>query len=86
MVALFVFMDVITPRQNGWYWAGFCLIMAGAIGNLYDRIFKGFVRDFIQFEFMSFPVFNLADTFLSVGIICYTIFFLFFSMKDVKKV
>lgn len=41
------------------------LILAGAIGNLYDRITLGFVVDFLDFRI--WPVFNLADSFITVG-------------------
>ncbi|MBR5949014.1 MAG: signal peptidase II [Clostridia bacterium] len=43
------------------------LILAGAAGNLYDRAFLGYVRDFIAFDFMSFPIFNFADSCVTVG-------------------
>ncbi len=43
----------------------FNLILAGAIGNLIDRIFRGFVIDFIDFNF--WPVFNLADSLIVIG-------------------
>ena len=43
------------------------LILAGAAGNLYDRIFLGYVRDFIAFDFMNFPIFNFADSCVTVG-------------------
>lgn len=49
----------------------FILILAGAIGNLFDRIRYGYVVDFIHFhleEWFSWPVFNLADVWVSVGI------------------
>ncbi len=42
------------------------LIFAGGIGNLIDRIFRGYVVDFLQFSFFS-PVCNLADYFITVG-------------------
>lgn len=47
----------------------FVMILIGAIGNLIDRIFFGFVTDFISV--MSFPIFNLADMFISVGVILF---------------
>lgn len=42
------------------------LIFAGGIGNLIDRIFRGYVVDFLQFSFFP-PVCNLADYFITVG-------------------
>lgn len=43
------------------------VIIGGALGNLIDRVFLGFVRDFICTEFISFPVFNVADIFVTCG-------------------
>lgn len=43
------------------------MIIGGAIGNLIDRAFLGYVRDFIATEFIEFPVFNVADMFVTVG-------------------
>lgn len=44
----------------------FALLMAGTIWNLIDRIYLGWVRDFLSFG--SFPVFNVADAFLTCGV------------------
>ena len=49
------------------------LVIGGALGNLYDRIFRGFVIDFIAFSF--WPVFNLADAFLCIGIFLFVAFY-----------
>lgn len=59
------------------------LILAGAVGNLIDRIIRGFVVDFIEFDFFTFPVFNVADCFVSVGAAALVIYILFF--YDKKK-
>lgn len=45
----------------------YALIMAGALGNLIDRVWHGAVTDFISVA--SFPVFNLADSFICVGVV-----------------
>ena len=49
--------------------AGLVLILAGAIGNLYDRFFLGYVVDFILFHVDQYywPAFNVADASISVG-------------------
>lgn len=59
------------------------LIMAGAIGNLIDRIFAGFVVDFIEFAFVDFAVFNVADICVCVGTAMLVIYILF--LADRKK-
>lgn len=46
----------------------FGLIMAGAAGNLYDRFFYKGVRDFIDFYSINWPIFNLADIYISCGV------------------
>lgn len=61
------------------------LIAGGCIGNLIDRIVFGYVRDFINFQFMDFPVFNVADIALTVGIIIMVIYFIFIYSKEDKK-
>ena len=50
----------------------FSFIIGGAIGNLYDRIFYKAVPDFIDFHINDFHwfIFNVADIFISVGVLC----------------
>lgn len=55
-------------------------VIGGAIGNLIDRVFLGFVRDFICTEFISFPVFNVADAFVTCGGI-FLVIALFFTKR-----
>jgi len=57
------------------------VIVAGAIGNLYDRIFRGYVIDFIMLEFINFPVFNFADICVCIGLLVLVIL-IFFRYKD----
>lgn len=60
------------------------LILCGALGNLYDRITKGSVTDFLDFHFGSyvFPTFNVADMFVVVGTILLAVYILFFYKED----
>ena len=66
-------------------------MIGGMIGNFIDRVFnygKGVV-DFLAFTFFKtydFAVFNMADTFLVIGVICIMIDILFFEAKREKKV
>ena len=62
------------------------LILAGAVGNIVDRIALGYVRDFIYFELIDFAVFNFADSCLTVGTIVLIIYLLFFYSKDEKSI
>jgi len=47
--------------------AGLSMIAAGGAGNLWDRVFYGYVVDFIHLEFMRFAIFNVADIFVCCG-------------------
>lgn len=52
------------------------LIAAGGIGNLIDRVFRGYVVDFIYFAKIHFAIFNVADSCVCVGVILLVIFLL----------
>lgn len=55
------------PRNKVLFWA-VTLVLSGGIGNMYDRIFRGGkVVDFLHFEFIDFPVFNIADIAVVIG-------------------
>ena len=63
-------------------------IYGGGLGNMIDRIRLGYVVDMIQTEFMDFPVFNVADSFITCGCIALMISLIFFNKgfwKDEKK-
>lgn len=61
-------------------------ITGGAIGNLIDRAFKGYVVDFLDFNFFGYhyPTFNVADSFVTVGAIILIIYLLFIERKHGK--
>lgn len=60
---------------------GFVLIVSGGIGNLIDRILNRYVVDFIYFVPINFPKFNIADCYVSIGVVLLAIL-LFFYYKD----
>ncbi len=52
------------------------IVMAGAVGNCIDRVICGYVVDMFELEFMSFPIFNVADIYITVGGILFCLFVL----------
>ncbi|MDO5043892.1 MAG: signal peptidase II [Coriobacteriia bacterium] len=60
------------------------LIVAGALGNIIDRIAYGFVTDFLSFAFMNFPVFNVADICITIGAALFVIAVLFLDSNEEK--
>lgn len=58
------------------------IIMAGTVSNLIDRIFLGGVRDFIYLKFINFPIFNVADMCITIGMVLLCIVIIF---KKPKK-
>ena len=60
-----------------------CIFMiAGSIGNLIDRIRLGYVVDFIKFDFINFPTFNIADCYVVVATILVFIILMFFTNEN----
>lgn len=57
-------------------------IAAGAIGNMIDRGFRHYVVDFFWFSLIDFPVFNVADIYITVGAVFLVIFVIFFYKDD----
>lgn len=58
------------------------MIFAGAFGNGIDRVFRGFVVDFIQPTFINFPTFNVADIGITVGAALVVMYFILFDRED----
>lgn len=53
--------------DNKLQYAAVILVISGGLGNLIDRIARGFVIDFIEYLFMEYAVFNVADIFVTIG-------------------
>lgn len=57
------------------------MMFAGAFANAIDRIFRGFVVDYINLTFISFPVFNIADIAITAGAALIVIYFIWFDKE-----
>ena len=57
------------------------IVFAGAMGNFIDRVFRGYVVDFIYFSLIDFPTFNVADIYVTCGITV-MVFLMFFRYKE----
>ncbi|MCO4632856.1 lipoprotein signal peptidase [Streptococcus infantarius subsp. infantarius] len=54
---------------NFWFLFGLLLIISGGIGNFIDRLRLGYVVDMVHLDFMNFAIFNVADLYLTVGVV-----------------
>ena len=52
-----------------WIVFGLVLIIAGGLGNFIDRVSQGFVVDMFHLDFVNFAIFNVADSYLTVGVV-----------------
>ncbi|BAL62031.1 lipoprotein signal peptidase [Melissococcus plutonius DAT561] len=78
-----IYLLVKFYKKSYWLSIGLSFVLAGALGNFIDRIRLGYVVDMIQTEFIHFPIFNVADSSLVVGVIC-IIIYLILDEKAVK--
>lgn len=60
-------------------------ILGGGLGNLIDRVRLGYVVDMFNFQFMDYPVFNVADILVVCGTVCFAAYYLFLYDKPSKK-
>ncbi len=80
VVLLFILLFIgILPKEKKYLPAGLVclLIFSGAIGNFIDRARQAYVVDFIYFMPIDFPVFNVADIFVTCGCLFMVVLFLF---------
>lgn len=71
-------------RRNKLFGFSAAMVMAGAIGNLIDRVAYGYVIDFLYVKLIDFPIFNFADCCVVVGA-CLLLVFFIFGMKEYEE-
>lgn len=93
LVVILYFL-IRVPCTKKYYALRICMVMiaAGAIGNLYDRITLNYVIDFLYFVYIDFPIFNVADIYVTVSTAFLVVLFIFIykdedlDMKKANKV
>lgn len=71
VVGVVIWLWTSSPKERVWLSAGYAMIVGGAIGNIIDRGLYGHVVDFIMIYYQnwSFAIFNIADCFITIGVI-----------------
>jgi signal peptidase II len=87
VILIIPFIYVKLPKDKWGKVARFALVFitAGAIGNFIDRLLFGYVRDFIYFVPINFPVFNIADVLVVVGVGILTLSLFYSDNEDMQK-
>ena len=87
IIGMIYYMTKLPHTKWGlWTKVSFIMIISGAIGNLIDRIVFGYVRDFLYFVLINFPVFNVADILVVVGVGLLVVAMLFGDSEESKGV
>ena len=74
-----------SEKEHILYKISLAMILGGGISNMIDRIFLGYVVDFIEFTFFDFAVFNIADSAITIGMACLIVYFVFVDKTFFKK-
>jgi len=82
LVIIYFFVKLPRTKHFLPLFANGTCILIGAYGNLIDRVRLGYVVDFFYFELIDFPIFNVADIFLTVSVIVLAILILFYYQED----
>ena len=89
VVILLTLFYIKIPADKHYFWMNICIILfvAGAIGNLIDRIIHHYVVDFFYFSLINFPIFNVADIYVTVAAFLFIFLLLFiFKEDDLEKI
>lgn len=87
LVLFFVYYVYACKKNYRWLRVAVIFVLSGTIGNFIDRLAYGYVVDFLSFTFgtWNFPIFNLADVFMCVGMFMVIFHYLFLDKNAVFK-
>ena len=84
-VIVIIYIILFKKIKSVWGLLPLSLVLGGAIGNLIDRIFKGYVVDMFEFAFVRFAIFNIADIFVTDGGVLFCIYYLYSETVKMKE-
>lgn len=87
-VLLIVFLCgliLVWEDANALFYTAAAMMMGGGIGNMIDRVWLGYVVDFIDFRLINFAIFNVADSFVTVGAGIMMVYLISDMIKETKK-
>lgn len=85
VVCGYIVYTIVTHRkERAFFYVAYGLLLGGAIGNLIDRIRLGYVIDMFRLQFMEFPIFNVADIALTLGVISLLVVVFFDREKEIS--
>lgn len=80
VLAAVIYIIVKMPAKRRYGPLAVCLLLvsSGAVGNMIDRISQGYVVDFLYFKLINFPIFNVADCYVTIGAACLVCLIIFY--------
>lgn len=84
VLAAAAFVMIKMPLEKRYLPLNICTVMvaAGAVGNMIDRVTQGYVVDFLYFKLINFPIFNVADIYVTVSAALLMVLFLFYYKEE----
>ncbi len=84
-MGLIVYLLIRYSRRHPLLTVSLAMVLGGGLGNLIDRVLYGSVVDFLDFTFMRFAVFNVADIFVTCGAVALGVYLLFVEPRVEKR-
>ena len=86
-VAAAIILVFILLRYTEGFWGtlGLAAVLGGTVGNLTDRLFRGYVIDMFRTLFMNFAIFNIADIFITLGFLTFCLHFITSSIRTARE-
>jgi len=85
ILAYLIYIHLRNQKTDVLFRVSLAFFCGGGIGNMVDRIRLGYVIDFLRFDFIDFPIFNVADSFITVGACLMILYLIVETLRDIKK-